>query len=79
MVHRDNDCRMDGGAAIGDHITPIVSSMIELIGKVLVVILLVPHFQYMAVIMAEPVVWILMVIPLIVNIVRSPVLRQEDR
>lgn len=64
---------------IGDHITPIVSSMIELIGKVLVVILLVPHFQYMAVIMAEPVVWILMVIPLIVNIVRSPVLRQEDR
>lgn len=64
---------------IGDHITPIVSSMIELIGKILVVILLVPRFQYMAVIMAEPVVWILMVIPLIVNIVRSPVLRQEDK
>lgn len=64
---------------IGDHITPIVSSMIELAGKVLVVILLVPHFQYMAVIMAEPVVWILMVIPLIVNIVRNPILKQKDR
>lgn len=64
---------------IGDHLTPIISSTIELAGKVLVVILLVPHLKYWAIIIAEPVVWILMVIPLIVNIVRSPVLRQADR
>ena len=60
---------------IGDHITPIISSSIELVGKVLVVILLVPHFNYTAIIMAEPIVWILMVIPLIVRIIKNPLLQ----
>uniref|UniRef100_UPI00286F7F29 MATE family efflux transporter n=1 Tax=Anaerosporobacter sp. TaxID=1872529 RepID=UPI00286F7F29 len=63
---------------IGDHITPIVSSMIELVGKVLVVIILVPYLDYMGIILAEPIIWILMVIPLIVNIKRSPVLKEKE-
>lgn len=53
---------------IGDHITPIISSSIELIGKVMVVIVLVPFFQYNAVIITEPLVWFLMVIPLLIRL-----------
>lgn len=63
---------------IGDHRTPVISSMVELVGKVLVVILLVPVLGYMGIILAEPIVWVLMVIPLIVQWFRNPVLKQED-
>lgn len=62
---------------IGDRVTPLVSSTIELIGKVLVVILLVPKLGYMGVILAEPIVWVLMVIPLIVQIIRNPLLKEK--
>lgn len=53
---------------MGDMVTPLVSSSIELIGKVLVVILLVPHLDYMGVIVSEPIIWCIMVLPLIVQI-----------
>lgn len=64
---------------IGDHITPIVSSFIELAGKVLIAAFLVPHLGYMGVILAEPIVWVLMVIPLIVQILRAPILKTKKR
>lgn len=63
---------------IGDHITPIVSSAIELVGKVLVVIFLVPGMGYMGIILAEPIVWIIMVIPLLVRMFTNPVLKQKS-
>lgn len=50
---------------IGDRWIPILSSLIELIGKVLVVIFLTPRLHYMGIILAEPIVWVVMVIPLI--------------
>ncbi|MDO5402321.1 MAG: MATE family efflux transporter [Eubacteriales bacterium] len=62
---------------IGDRITPLVSSSIELVGKVLVVIILVPVLGYMGVILAEPIVWVFMVIPLIVQIIRNPLLKKS--
>ncbi|WP_167958119.1 MATE family efflux transporter [Anaerosporobacter faecicola] len=64
---------------IGDHRTPIVSSMIELVGKVLVVFLLVPYLDYMGIILSEPIVWILMVIPLIIKIKTNPVLKEKEK
>ena len=63
---------------IGDHTTPIISSSIELVGKVLVVVLLAPRLQYMGIILAEPIVWILMVIPLVVQIIRTPILKEKN-
>ncbi len=63
---------------IGDHITPIVSSAIELVGKVLVVIFLVPGMGYMGIILAEPIVWIIMVLPLLVRMFTNPVLKQKS-
>lgn len=60
---------------IGDHITPIVSSSIECVGKIILVNLLVEPFGYWGIIVAEPITWCFMVIPLIVQYVRNPVLK----
>ncbi|MFG6335954.1 MAG: MATE family efflux transporter [Lachnospiraceae bacterium] len=46
--------------SIGNKILPVISSVIELIGKYLFVAFLIPNFQYMAVIFCEPVIWAFM-------------------
>ena len=60
---------------IGDCIVPVISSFIELAGKVLIVIFLTPRLAYWGIILAEPIVWVLMVIPLIVRIFTIDILR----
>lgn len=60
----------------GDSRTPLVSSLIELVGKVLIAYLLVPNLQYLGVVLSEPIVWALMVIPLIISILRNPIMRK---
>lgn len=62
---------------MGDHLTPIFSSFIELAGKVLIVILLTPRMKYDGIIISEPIVWILMVIPLIIQLFKQ--LKQSGR
>lgn len=62
----------------GDNKTPVFSSTLELVGKIAIAFLLAPAIGYMGVIVAEPIVWIIMVIPLIINMVRSPILRKPD-
>lgn len=54
---------------MGDHITPILSSGLELAGKVAIAALLAPVIGYWGIIVAEPMVWIVMVIPLIISMV----------
>ncbi len=55
---------------MGDHITPIFSSGLELAGKVLIAMLLTPVIGYWGIIISEPVVWAVMVIPLIISMVK---------
>ena len=62
---------------IGDHVTPIVSSAIELGGKLAIVLFLTPRLGYFGVILAEPIVWALMVIPLIVMLLKNPVMQRN--
>lgn len=62
---------------IGDHITPLVSSTLEMVGKIVIAATLVPMFHYTGVIVAEPIVWFVMVIPLIIQIMRSPVMKKK--
>ncbi|MCD8357282.1 MAG: MATE family efflux transporter [Clostridia bacterium] len=67
---------------MGDMVTPLVSSGIELVGKVLVVMLLVPHLDYMGVIISEPIIWCIMVLPLIVQVLfgkRFKTIREEAK
>lgn len=61
---------------LGEHITPLISSSLEMIGKIIIAATLVPVMGYTGVIIAEPLVWFIMVIPLIVKIYRMPVLKE---
>ena len=63
---------------LGDTKTPLISSLIELVGKMLIAWLLVPSLKYVGVIVAEPVVWGIMVIPLLIQMSRSPVMRDRQ-
>ncbi|MDE6904381.1 MAG: MATE family efflux transporter [Lachnospiraceae bacterium] len=62
---------------IGDHITPVVSSTLELGGKVIFAKMLTPILGYWGIIWAEPAVWAIMVIPLAVQTLRHPALKRE--
>lgn len=64
---------------IGDYITPVVSSFIELVSKLLFTIVFVQKFGYWGVIFTEPVSWILMVIPLIIMTIRNPRFKCKKR
>lgn len=52
---------------IGMKILPLVSSIIEFVGKVIFVVLLIPQFEYMAVIFCEPAIWCVMAIQLVIT------------
>ncbi len=62
---------------IGDTVTPIVSSMLELTVKVVVALLLAPAIGYMGIIVAEPIAWFLMAIPLVVQFFRNPIINNR--
>ena len=63
---------------IGDRFTPVVSSFLELAGKAAVVIFIVPYTKYFGIIISEPIVWIIMVIPLVVKIVKNPIFQRKN-
>lgn len=58
--------------SIGNKLLPILSSVIELIGKYLFVAFLIPQFQYMAVIFCEPVIWAFMDMELLCAFWKNP-------
>ena len=63
---------------LGEQITPLVSSSLEMIGKIVIAFTLVPMLGYTGVIVAEPIVWFIMVIPLLVKIFRMPILKEKE-
>lgn len=63
--------------ALGDTVTTLVSSSLEMVGKIIIAFTLVPLLGYTGVIVTEPIVWFIMVIPLLVKIYNMPVLRKQ--
>lgn len=61
---------------IGDRVTPLISSGIEMVGKIVFTYTLVPALGYTGVILVEPIVWIIMIIPLILKM--KKVMRLEQ-
>lgn len=55
----------------GNRVIPVVSSLIELAGKVIFAFALAPVFGYWGIIWSEPVAWIAMVIPLVISTART--------
>ena len=60
---------------IGEKLLPIMSSVIEMVGKILFSIFIIPKFGYFAVIICEPVIWCVMVAELIVSFWKNPFIR----
>lgn len=63
---------------IGNSTVPIISSGIELLTKVAAVVVLAPKFGYWAIILAKPISWILMVIPLLIQLWTTPVWKERN-
>ncbi|MDE7273530.1 MAG: MATE family efflux transporter [Lachnospiraceae bacterium] len=61
----------------GDYRTPILSSFIELVGKLAFTFVFVKMFGYWGIIWTEPVIWFLMVIPLAVMTLRNPIMKRK--
>lgn len=57
---------------IGKKVVPLVSSIIELCGKILFVIFFIPSLKYFGVIICEPVIWCFMCIQLVYAFYRNP-------
>lgn len=55
---------------MGDHITPVISSGLELVGKFAIATFLTPLIGYWGIILAEPIIWVIMVIPLIISMIK---------
>lgn len=62
----------------GDSKTPVISSSLELLIKLIVAYGFAPRYGYFAIILAEPISWAIMVIPLIVGMMRNPLLKMKD-
>jgi putative MATE family efflux protein len=60
---------------IGKKIVPVISSVIELIGKVTFAFLLTPYLGYFAVIICEPIIWCIMFIQLLYSFYSNPYIR----
>lgn len=62
---------------LGEKMLPLISSVIELVGKILFVWILIPKYQYTAVIWCEPVIWCVMAVQLVYSLYRNPLMREK--
>lgn len=61
---------------LGQKILPLVSSFIELIGKIAFVVLIIPWAGYKGVILCEPLIWVTMTIQLYFSLFRHPLIKE---
>ena len=62
---------------IGMKILPLISSIIEFVGKVIFVVVLIPRFEYMAVIFCEPVIWCFMTVQLVITFYTNSFIKES--
>ena len=58
--------------SLGQKVLPLFSSVIELVGKVIFVLVFIPKFQYNAVILCEPIIWCFMAAYLVLVYLHAP-------
>ncbi len=61
--------------SLGQKVLPLISSGIELVGKIIFMLLLIPRFGYDAVILCEPVIWCFMCAQLLWSYWHDPYIR----
>ena len=65
--------------SLGQKVLPLISSVIEFVGKIIFVLLFIPRFAYDAVILCEPIIWCFMAAELVFVYVRDPFVFPERR
>jgi putative MATE family efflux protein len=60
---------------IGEKIIPLISSVIELIGKIIFALLIVPALGYFGVVICEPLIWCAMTAQLLISYYTNPYMR----
>lgn len=63
---------------LGSKVLPLVSSIIELIGKIIFTSLIIPLMGNWGIIMCEPIIWVVMTIQLLLVLIRHPLLRERN-
>jgi Na+-driven multidrug efflux pump len=63
---------------IGKKIVPVISSVIELAGKITFAFLLIPYLGYFAVIICEPIIWCIMLIQLLYSFYTNHYIRGKS-
>lgn len=63
---------------LGQKVVPLVSSIIEFIGKILFVWIFIPVLDYFGVIICEPVIWCFMCAQLVYSFYRNPYIRNKE-
>ena len=61
---------------LGQKVLPLVSSFIELIGKIVFVVLIIPWAGYRGVILCEPLIWVAMTTQLYFSLFRHPLIKE---
>lgn len=67
----------NGLQALGEKTKPLISSFMELAGKILFALLLIPMLGYWGVIICEPLIWCAMTIQLVYCYLHTPYLKKE--
>lgn len=67
----------NGLQALGEKTKPLISSFIELAGKILFAMLIIPMFGYWGVIICEPLIWCCMTVQLVYCYLHVPYLKRE--
>ena len=63
---------------LGQKLLPLVSSVIEFIGKIIFVFVFIPQFEYIAVIFCEPVIWCVMCLQLVYSLYTNPYMKGQQ-
>ena len=63
--------------SLGQKILPLISSGIELVGKILFMLFFIPRFGYNAVILCEPVIWCFMCAQLVWSYWSDPYIKSS--
>ena len=64
---------------LGSKLIPLISSVIELIGKILFVTIFIPRFGYDAVVWCEPLIWVAMTAQLLYAFNTNPFVKETRR
>ena len=64
---------------IGEKVLPIISSVIEMVGKVIFTLVFIPRFGYTAVMWCEPLIWCAMTAQLLFSYYRNPFIRGVEK